>query len=66
MDEFNKFKIFFRTRNYCSIKVPKNIKKKQKIIEFIVDKIVSEEMENWIEKWLDFEIEDFEIIEDEE
>lgn len=61
MDEFNRFEIFFHTRNYCCIKVPKHIKKKQKIIEFIIDKIASDEMENWIEKWFDFEIEDFEL-----
>ena len=66
MEEFNNFEIFFRTRNSCVIKVPKNLKNKNKIREFIIDKIVGEELDCWIDKWFDFEIEDFEIIEEEE
>lgn len=63
MEEFNNFEIFFRTRNSCVIKVPKNLKDKNKITEFIIDKISGDELERWIDKWIDFEIEDFEIVE---
>lgn len=63
MEEFNNFKIFFRTRNNCVIKVPKNLNNKNEIRDFIIDKIVGEELECWIDKWFDFEIEDFEIVE---
>ena len=51
--ENNKVEIFFRTRNYCTVNVPKNIKKKREIRDFIIDKLVND----------DFEIENFEIIE---
>ena len=63
MEEFNNFKIFFRTRNSCVIKVPKNLNNKNEIRDFIIDKIVGEELECWIDRWFDFEIEEFEIVE---
>ena len=59
----NKVEIFFRTRNYCSINVPKNIKKKKEIRDFIIDKLINNDFENFVNEWFDFEIENFEIIE---
>ena len=61
--ENNKVEIFFRTRNSCSVNVPKNLKKKREIRDFIIDKLVSDDFENFVDKWFDFEIENFEIIE---
>lgn len=58
MNEYNTYEIFFRTRNCCVIKVPAHIKNKEKIRDFIVDKIADEELECWVEKWFDFEIEE--------
>ena len=63
MEEFNNFEIFFSTRNSCVIKVPKNLNNKNEIRDFIIDKIVGEELECWIDRWFDFEIEEFEIVE---
>ena len=61
--ENNKVEIFFRTRNYCTVNVPKNIKKKREIRDFIIDKLVNDDFENFVDSWCDFEIENFEIIE---
>lgn len=61
--ENNKVEIFFRTRNYCTVNVPKNIKKKREIRDFIIDKLVNDDFENFVDSWFDFEIENFEIIE---
>ena len=58
MDEYNIYEIFFHTRNCGVIKVPAHIKNKKKIRDFIVDKITNEELENWMERWFDFEIEE--------
>lgn len=58
MNEYNTYEIFFRTRNCGVIKVPSHLKKKEKIRDFIVDKIANEELENCMERWLDFEIEE--------
>ena len=62
MEEYNEFEIFFRTRNSCTIKVPKHYKDKKEIRDFIIDKIAIGELDYWIEKWFDFEIEDLKII----
>ena len=56
----NKVKIFFRTRNYCTVNAP-NFKNKKDVIEWIIDQISAGENEEF--EWIDFEIEDFEIIE---
>ena len=64
--ENKEIEIFFRTRNSCTVRVPANLKKKQAIREFIIDKIVQGEIDDHVEKWFDFEIEDFKILEEEE
>ena len=61
--ENKEIEIFFRTRNSCTIKIPANLKGKQTIRDFIIYKIVEGEIDNYVEKWFDFEIEDFEIVE---
>jgi hypothetical protein len=66
MDEYQNIQIFFRTRNDCIIKMPKHLKAKQAIYDFILDKIASDELECWVEQWVDFEIEDFKICDEEE
>ena len=61
--ENNKVEIFFKTRNSCAVNVPKHLKEKKEIRDFIIDKIVSDDFENFVDEWFDFEIENFEIIE---
>jgi hypothetical protein len=39
--------------------VPEAYKKKEEIREFIINKIVNEELDNWVQTWIDFEIEEF-------
>ena len=46
----NKVEIFFRTRNSCIVNVPKNLKNKREIRDFIIDKIVSDNFENFVDK----------------
>ena len=62
MEEYNEFEISFFTRNSCVIKVPKHLNNKKEIRDFIIDKIAGGELDCWVEKWFDFEIEDFKII----
>lgn len=64
MDEYQNIQVFFRTRNDCIIKVPKHLTTKQEIYDFILDKIAGDELECWVEQWVDFEIEDFELDEE--
>lgn len=52
--------ISFYTRNCCIVKVPDDMSKEQ-ITDFIINKIVNEDLENCVETWVDFEIEDFEL-----
>jgi len=66
MDEYQNIQVFFCTRNDCIMKVPKHLKTKQEITDFILDKIAGDELECWIEHWVDFEIEDFELDEEAE
>ena len=61
--ENKEIEIFFRTRNSCTIKVPADLNEKQAIHDFIIYKIVEGEVDNYVEKWFDFEIEDFKIVE---
>lgn len=57
MNQTKKLKISFSTRNCCIINIPSDIKKEE-ICDFIVDKITSEELNKYVERWIDFEIED--------
>lgn len=63
MEEFKKFKLFFTTRNDCVINIPSDV---TDVREFIIDKIVGEELTNFIDKWIDFEIEGLEFNEEED
>lgn len=65
MNKYQNIQIFFRTRNDCIIKVPKHLETKQEIYDFILDKIAGDELECWVEQWVDFEIEDFKICDEE-
>lgn len=56
-----RLELFFRTRNYCVIEIPSDI---TDIRDFVIDKIVGGDIENFIKGWLDFEIEDFELDEE--
>lgn len=60
--DFNLVEIYFETVNSCTVKIPSHIKK-DKISEFIIDKIISEELNNILDKWFDFEITKFKIYE---
>ena len=66
MDEYQNIQVFFCTRNDCIIKVPKHLKTKQAITSFILDKIAGDELYCWVKQWVDFEIEDFKICDEEE
>lgn len=57
MNQTKKLKISFSTRNCCVVNVPSDIKK-EKIYDFIVDKITNEELNKYVERCIDFEIED--------
>ena len=63
MEEFKKFKLFFTTRNDCVVDIPSDV---TDVYDFIVDKIVSGDLTNFINKWIDFEIEDLEFNEEED
>ena len=62
MEKSKKFELFFRTRNYCVVNIPSDV---TDIRDFIIDKIVGGDLENFIDKWFDFEIEDLELDEEE-
>jgi len=57
MNQTKKLEISFSTRNCCVINIPSNIKKEE-IRDFIVDKITNEELNKYVERCIDFEIED--------
>lgn len=63
MEEFKKFKLFFTTRNCCVVNIPSDV---TDVYDFIVDKIVGGDLTNFINKWIDFEIEDLEFNEEED
>ena len=63
MEVFKKFKLFFTTRNDCVINIPSDV---TDVREFIIDKIVGGELTNFIDKWIDFEIEDLKFNEEED
>lgn len=57
--ENNKVEICFRTRSYCTIDVPENLKTKKEIRKFIMNKLIRDDFEN-VDKCV---FEGFEIIE---
>lgn len=64
MEEYNKFELFYRTRESCIVRVPKHIKNKKKIKEYIINKIIDNELDSIIDCTFDYEIEEF-LLDDE-
>jgi len=52
--------ISFYTRNCCIVKIPDNMTKEE-AKSFLIDKIARSDLEDFVETWIDFEVEDFEL-----
>ena len=59
-------KLFFVIRGECVVNLPTDIKDKKEIQDFMLAKLVEGDIDNWVEGWIDEEVEEFNLDLDEE
>jgi hypothetical protein len=61
MTENQKLKISFEITGCCVVNIPVNIKGKKAIQDFILERITHEELEQYVESWIDYNVNDLNI-----
>ncbi len=61
MAENQKLKISFEITGCCVVNIPANIKRKKAIHDFILERITYEELEQYVESWIDYNVNDLNI-----
>lgn len=63
MNDYDLIQVYFCTRNCCVVKIPKNLKEREDIEDFLYNAIPASDFENFVDGYVDYEITELEILE---